>query len=188
LWLNDVNGRKRIRLTHSSMNVSMVGNFGVTDQIIDPQFVHPGIWYDYFSGDSLTFTGGSFNVNLHPGQFHIFTDQKLPTPEAGLIVGIEEPSVQIPLQYQLLQNYPNPFNPVTIISFEIPHQEQVRLFIYNILGQKVKILTEEVYQAGRHRLEWDGTGEAGEKLASGIYFMQLRAGEFIQNRRMVLLK
>ena len=103
-------------------------------------------------------------------------------------MGIEEPVTQIPLQYQLLQNYPNPFNPVTTISFEIPHQEHVRLFIYNILGQRLKTLTDEDYQAGRYRLIWDGTGEAGEKLASGIYFIQLKAGEFIQNRRMVLLK
>jgi 1,4-alpha-glucan branching enzyme len=188
LWLNDTNGRKRISLTHPSMNVIIVGNFGVTDQTIDPSFIHPGIWYDYFSGDSLIYLSGCINMNLHPGQFHIFTDKRLPTPEAGLIVGIEEPVAQIPLQYQLQQNYPNPFNPLTTISFEIPQREHVYLLIYNILGQRVKTLADKVYQPGRYRLIWDGTGESGEKLASGIYFLQLKAGEYIQNRRMVLLK
>lgn len=188
LWLNDVNGRKRIRLTHSSMNVSIVGNFGVTDQTIDPGFVHPGVWYDYFSGDSVVYISGSLNLNLHPGQFHIFTDQKLPSPEPGLIIGIQEPVTQVPFHYQLWQNYPNPFNPVTTITFEIPRNERVQLFIYNILGQLVKTLTDEIYQPGRYRLSWDGTDQSGNRIASGIYFLQLRAGEYIQNRQLILLK
>ncbi len=136
----------------------------------------------------MIYVSGSLNLNLHPGQFHIFTDKKLPTPEPGLIIGLQEPLAHLPFQYQLWQNYPNPFNPITTITFEVPSHGRVQLLIYNILGQQIKTLTDEIYPPGRYRLQWDGTDRSGAKLASGIYFAQLRAGEFVQNRRMILLK
>jgi 1,4-alpha-glucan branching enzyme len=188
LWLNDPSGKKRIRLMNPQMNVTIVGNFGVVTQSIDPQFLYPGTWYDYFSGDSLTVPPTGLSVNLYPGQFHIYTDKKLPTPEQGILTGIEDQPSVTPLSYQLWQNYPNPFNPETRITFEISRAGKVRITIFNVLGQRVATLLNEQYSAGRHELLWDGRNDSGEQLSSGIYFLQMKAGEFIQNRRMVLLK
>jgi len=188
LWLNDPSGKKRIRLMNPQMNVTIVGNFGVVTQTIDPQFLYPGVWYDYFSGDSVTVPASGLSVNLYPGQFHIYTDKKLPTPEQGILTDIGDNQVTTPLSYQLWQNYPNPFNPETSIKFEIPKAGKVQLYIYNVLGQRVATLLNEQYPAGRHEVRWDGRNDSSARLASGIYFLQLKAGSFIQNRRMVLLK
>jgi hypothetical protein len=91
---------------------------------------------------------------------------------------------QMPLVYKLVQNYPNPFNPTTKINFEIPKNSLVNLIIYDILGREVKkLVNNEIKQAGRYYVEFDGTN-----LASGIYFYRIEAGSFIDSKKMVLVK
>jgi hypothetical protein len=85
--------------------------------------------------------------------------------------------------YRLEQNYPNPFNPVTTINYSLQKQSQVELSVYNTLGQKVFTLVNGPQLAGQYAIPFNGTS-----LASGIYFYQLKAGEFSQIRKMVLMK
>jgi C1A family cysteine protease len=94
----------------------------------------------------------------------------------------------LPLRYALSQNYPNPFNAETQIRFSLPEKGPVTLEIFNILGQKVLTLAQGSYQAGLHQMAWDGSDGHGAPLASGIYFCRLRAGQFSETRRMVLLR
>ena len=98
-------------------------------------------------------------------------------------VGIEEDNEVIPTKYNLNQNYPNPFNPTTIISYSLPSQELVTINIYNILGQKVTELVNNVQLAGNYTVNFD----AG-KLSSGTYIYQIKAGNFVQSKKMLLLK
>jgi hypothetical protein len=88
----------------------------------------------------------------------------------------------------LEQNTPNPFNPTTTIAFTLPSTQHVSLVIYDATGRVVKTLADGVSQFGSHRLEWDGTDNAGNAVGSGIYFYRLEAGSFIQSKKMVLLK
>jgi hypothetical protein len=90
--------------------------------------------------------------------------------------------------YVLEQNYPNPFNPSTIIIFALPEATEVSLKIYDVAGQLVQTLVAGVVQAGRRQVVWDGTNQNGVKVASGVYFYQLRAGEFKQVRKMSLVR
>ncbi len=91
--------------------------------------------------------------------------------------------------FVLKQNYPNPFNPTTTIEFYLPIKKQISLTIYNALGQKVKTLIDnKVVSAGNHVLQWDGTNDAGAKVASGMYIYELKYGNFKQQKRMTLLK
>jgi hypothetical protein len=87
-----------------------------------------------------------------------------------------------PLIFQLKQNYPNPFNPSTMIEYQIPKTGEVKLSVYNLLGQKVATLVSEKQQAGIYQVEWNARG-----CASGIHFYKLTAGKFEQVRKMVLL-
>ena len=91
--------------------------------------------------------------------------------------------VQIPETYRLYQNYPNPFNPLTEISFSLPERANVKLKVYNILGQAVDILIEKTLPAGQHAVKWDGMGAA-----SGVYFYRLEANDFTSTKRMILMK
>ena len=90
--------------------------------------------------------------------------------------------------FALNQNYPNPFNPETKITFQFPQASQVTLRIFNILGKEIKTLVNEQYQAGKHTVNWDGKDNLGNVVSSGIYFYQLRAGNFTQAKKMILLR
>jgi hypothetical protein len=89
----------------------------------------------------------------------------------------------IPNHFRLLQNYPNPFNPTTTITYDLPSQSDVNLSVYNILGEKVATLVNEVKQAGRHKVIFNGAG-----LSSGIYLYKIQAGSYVTTRKMLLIK
>ena len=89
----------------------------------------------------------------------------------------------LPIKFGLLQNYPNPFNPTTTIRYQIPKQSQVTIKIFDVLGKEVAALLNAVQKAGAHEVEWNA-----KDFASGVYFYQIRAGEFIAIKKMLLIK
>ncbi len=98
-------------------------------------------------------------------------------------VDVEENEAKLPTEYALNQNYPNPFNPSTVISYALPKQEMVTLSIYNILGEEVAELVNEMQSAGNYKVNFDAS-----KLSTGAYIYRLQAGNFIQTKKMLLLK
>ncbi|MBD3258736.1 T9SS type A sorting domain-containing protein, partial [candidate division GN15 bacterium] len=94
----------------------------------------------------------------------------------------------LPAGFELAQNYPNPFNPTTRIDFSLPARADVTLVVYNILGQQVRTLVDKDLAAGDYSIEWDGTGDRGEAVATGIYLYRLTAGDEQATRKMLLLK
>lgn len=90
--------------------------------------------------------------------------------------------------FELLQNYPNPFNPQTKIGYTLPEESQVKLVVYNVLGQKVRTLVDEIQTAGYREVVWDGKDEKGKDVASGIYFYKLKVENFAQTKKMLLVK
>ena len=107
----------------------------------------------------------------------------------GTATDVENESESIlPLSYSLAQNYPNPFNPVTRIEFVLPRAEKATVRVTNVLGETVTTLLDEVLAAGRHAIEWRGVDQTGKSVPSGVYFYSLRAGDFVEVRKMVLLK
>jgi hypothetical protein len=80
-------------------------------------------------------------------------------------------------------NYPNPFNPVTHIRYGLPKTSDVKIEIYNIIGQKIKTLLDKPMEAGYHQVEFNS-----QNLSSGIYFYRIEAGEFQDVKKMILIK
>jgi hypothetical protein len=93
-----------------------------------------------------------------------------------------------PGQTALLGNYPNPFNPVTTIRYELSEEAHVTLRVYDMLGQLVRTLVDEQQSAGYRQVVWDGTNDAGQKVASGVYVYRMTDGKFNETRWMLLLK
>ena len=91
-------------------------------------------------------------------------------------------------QYDLYQNFPNPFNSNTSIEYILPNDIHVNIIIYNLLGNEIITLLNKKIQAGQHVVTWDGMDNTGQPVSGGIYFYKLQAGDFIQTRKMVLLK
>ena len=94
----------------------------------------------------------------------------------------------LPLRPDLEQNFPNPFNPSTSIPFALPSAAQVRLSVFNVLGQQVRTLLDREVEAGYHRMAWDGSDDAGRQAGAGVYFYLLESGSFLQTRKMTLVK
>jgi hypothetical protein len=113
-----------------------------------------------------------------------YDDDKIAWYENLSPVGIADydPAV-LPVKHLLYNNYPNPFNPTTNIEFSIPKSELVTLKVYNILGEEVATLVSANLPAGKHKYEWDASD-----MVSGVYFCRLRAENFMQTRKILLLR
>ncbi|HED36995.1 MAG TPA: hypothetical protein ENI76_01915, partial [Ignavibacteria bacterium] len=118
--LSVANSLKRINIYDSSMDVSIIGNFSVSQGSINPNFSKTGYWYDYFTSDSINVSNTTATITLAPGEFHIYTTVRLPKPDLDVVTGIKGSKNTIVTEFKLSQNYPNPFNPSTTISYSIP--------------------------------------------------------------------
>ncbi|RMH63551.1 MAG: T9SS C-terminal target domain-containing protein [Bacteroidetes bacterium] len=173
-----------IKLTHPSMNVYIVGNFGMTTIDVPTDFQSPGTWYEYFTGTTRTAEQDDL-ITLQPGEFRLYTNQDIGTAEPGLITVDAEarPGADLPADFTLAPNYPNPFNPSTTIHYTLPQAGPVRLEVYDALGRRVAMLVDEVQQPGAYTVPFEAA-----RLPSGPYLYRLTAGGRTLTRTMLLVK
>ncbi|MGE5861122.1 MAG: T9SS type A sorting domain-containing protein, partial [Ignavibacteria bacterium] len=101
----------------------------------------------------------------------------------NVIVGVEREAQEIPAEFALSQNYPNPFNAASVIKYSIPKLSHVKLNIFNTLGEEIETVVNEEQSAGVYKVNWSAAD-----LPSGVYFYQLHAGDFIETKKMILMK
>jgi hypothetical protein len=115
----------------------------------------------------------------------------LKTTNGGISVGIQNTNIEVPKQYLLSQNYPNPFNPSTIITFEIPEDNLVRLIIYDIMGKEILVLMNEFKVKGKYQVTFNANSISGV-ISSGVYFYKIscegRSSQFSSVKKMVFIK
>lgn len=99
-----------------------------------------------------------------------------------------EPGREVPQSFGLFQNYPNPFNPTTRIEYELSQSGPVTVAVYDVQGRRVSTLVDAQQAAGTHSVTWDGTNQAGQRVASGTYLYRLVKGGQVETRKMVLIK
>jgi hypothetical protein len=136
----------------------------------------PGFSYDAFLKDDHIYVADKYSLMVLESHF-----------VANEVKEVEDEE-NIPVAYSLSQNYPNPFNPETNIVFNIPKSAQVKLEIFNILGQKVRTLVDQYLKAGQNVVDWDGRDDLGKEVSSGMYFYRITTPEFSQTKKMVLLR
>ncbi|RMD93091.1 MAG: T9SS C-terminal target domain-containing protein, partial [Calditrichaeota bacterium] len=132
----------------------------------------------FTSDGSKLYTGVQIHDGLKGGLFilDLATSIKVDTREKKLN------------DFRLFTNYPNPFNSNTFISYQLPVSVKVTLKIYNLLGDVVSTLVDEIQTAGEYRVVWDGRDSEGHLVASGLYFYQLTAGDFKQTRKLLYIR
>ena len=101
---------------------------------------------------------------------------------------VEERGATSPAAFALQQNYPNPFNGGTVIDLTLPAAGDVELAVYNMAGQKVATLIDGPRSEGAYTVQWDGRDDGGRALASGMYMYRLRAGDWVEARKLLLLR
>lgn len=121
-------------------------------------------------------------VGVYDGGVHYFQRDQ----DVGIISDYISGSNALP--FQLFPNYPNPFNPITTIRYDLLKSVNVNVSIYNLLGQRIKVLENGFQQAGSYAMQWDGKDNYELSLSSGIYICRIQAGEFVQSIKLMLLK
>ena len=95
---------------------------------------------------------------------------------------------EIPKQFTLYQNFPNPFNPVTTLRYDLPEDAMVNITIYDMMGRVVNNLVSSQQTAGYRSIRWNATNNAGQPVSAGLYLYTIKAGNFSQTKKMILLK
>jgi hypothetical protein len=126
----------------------------------------------------------SLTTNIYEGMLTASID-KLGDYAVFVNTAIEKP---LPTKFELKRNFPNPFNPCTTIPIELPDDSFVEVAIYNILGEKIVVLSEGIKSSGYHNILWNGTNQFGQPVSSGIYFVSVHFGQNIYHQKMMLLK
>jgi hypothetical protein len=125
---------------------------------------------------------GDDDSGLDKGAVWMLFLDGIPSTSVREIVG------EIPASFMLEQNYPNPFNPETVIRYQLPVASEVRLTIFNALGQEIRTLVNGRQSPGLKSVVWDGKNDLGQPVNSGIYFYTLKAGERVQTKKMLLMR
>ena len=174
-------------------------------------------WWDaqfMYSGDKLTYTYDT-QSNMTSVEHHVWLDSSWIPKDKGLdifysfylndsagneylffepwnnitfirkliVTGVESNQGEVAKSYSLSQNYPNPFNPTTTIKYSIPKLSFVTIKIYDVLGSEVATLVNEEKPVGNYELTWNAA-----KLSSGVYFYQLKAGNYVETKKMILMR
>ena len=157
--------------------LSFVSDSGSTD-MNDPAYYPPRTTF-YVRGDALE-PDEEEGFFIYENNANLVIDV---TVEGVPSTATDPFDAEVPEAFALKQNYPNPFNPTTSLAFDLPRSEEVTLTVYNMLGEEVARLVDRRLAAGTYTVTWNARGQA-----SGIYLARLRAGSFVQTRRMVLVK
>lgn len=172
----------------------------VTDIVIDPNDTNNiyistpgwGVFRSTNSGEAWSSLNEGLSalqviqLKLHPAitsSMYASTNGAAIFKIEDLLSGLIELGLSHPIAYLLLQNYPNPFNPSTTINYQIPELSFVTIKVYDVLGNEVATLVNEEKSAGSYEIEFDGN-----ELTSGIYFYRIQAGNFVETKKMILLK
>ena len=138
----------------------------------------------FYSKEKM-FTDGEYNVFLNG-----YAPQMAVWPSLSfdqVILSNEEDKI-LPFRFALYQNYPNPFNPITTIDYEMARDEFVSIFVYDLMGRRIKTLVNKVNAPGRYSVSWNGTNDDSKLLSTGMYFYKMRAEGFESVKKLMLIK
>lgn len=146
-------------------------------------------WSAAYGDGGIGGAGANYSYNaMQDGSYLFAFDDSDNSQSVSLIVGIDNGIPEVPDHFDISANYPNPFNPATTLKYQIPQTSEVAINIYNNLGQIVRTLVNKKQEPGYYEITWNGMNDDGQMVSSGVYIYQIRAGDFIKSRKMILLK
>jgi len=177
---------------------SLGGAFLVVDGFVTPTLLANETEMRYQHSENQTrvliqgsFSGGplvSFDGTWELVSIELSNYCGLPCTDSSITVVEPGDPGTLPGGYSLCQNYPNPFNPTTTIRYDLPELADVRIAVYNVVGQVVRTLVDRQMSPGQYETVWDGRDDSGSPVSSGLYLYRMTAGNFSQSRKMLLLK
>lgn len=161
---------KRLQLIDPSMQVNILGNFGITSSPVNPEFSQPGKWYEYFTGDSINVTDVSAPLNFLPGEYRLYSTKKLESPK--IILGVEEHKKAGKEGFVTV--YPNPSPDEFTFEINSMNPSQADVSIFNLTGKMIRQIKTSFPASGVQTFIWDGKSENGSKAPTGIYIVNIR--------------
>ncbi|HSG29267.1 MAG TPA: T9SS type A sorting domain-containing protein, partial [Candidatus Krumholzibacterium sp.] len=144
------------------------------------KYLHNSVYECDIPGNRSFFIDDQYDAAGNP--------QVLEVDNFGSCITVDVPDGSLPTPIVLRQNYPNPFNPVTTIRFSVAERGHASLRIFDVRGALVKTLVDRIVDAGEVSILWDGTDDGGNRISSGVYFLNLRKGEETMTRKMIMLR
>ncbi len=160
---------KRLNLSHVDLKVTILGNFGVTQGSLNPSFQESGYWYDYFTGDSVNVINVTEGITLQPGEYRLYTNKKLTTPD--FILDLNESFTNAPETG--LNAYPNPSRDHFTIRVTLNQSAYVTMTVFDITGKEVNRLIDGQKVDSIHEFQWNCNTAMGSEVENGIYFIRL---------------
>ena len=191
---DEVESYEGVLVQLNNVTISSIGQYdwSITDAsgfeaLIDDDMsnISADILMDSFvEGQELDFVRGIFNFSY--GTYKI---QIRDLNDVGTTLGINDDVNINPYEYAFHNNFPNPFNPETQIRFSIGNSELVKLVVYDMMGRQIRtLIAGESFNSGFHAVNWNGLNDNGEKVPSGMYVYRIKAGDFIDFKKMLLVK
>ena len=178
-WISQTSGTSNTLNSVCFTDVNNGMTVGITGTIL--RTTNGGTtWISQTSGTSNYLNSVSI-IDAYNGTAVGMTGTILRTTNGGVFVN--QISSEIPERFSLYQNYPNPFNPSTKINYDIPKASYVKLIVYDVLGKKIATLVNEKLSSGSYEVDWNGSG-----YPSGVYFYKLTTGDYVETKKMILLK
>ena len=190
---DEVESYEGVLVKLNNVTVSAVNDFdwSITDEtgfeaLIDDDMA--SFEADNFMGTLVEGQGLDHVMGIFNYSFGTYKVQIRDVADLGQTVAVDDVQVN-PYEYALHDNFPNPFNPETQIRFSIGSQEDVKLIIYDVVGRQVRTLVNgSSFSPGFHVANWDGLDDKGQKVPSGLYIYRIKAGSFIADKKMLLVK
>lgn len=173
-------GKQKQVWVSGAMNVTVTANFDVVDQNTFTGFQHDGWWYEYLSGDSLYVTDVNMTIPLGPGEYRVFTDQRLPLPDLDVSNPVGEAEA-IDLGREMVI-YPNPCRDWAVVELDLDRGERCQVRLLDMRGMEVLNRGEMKMSPGKNFIELDV-----ESLAAGTYLLQVRGESFLQSSKLRVL-
>jgi photosystem II stability/assembly factor-like uncharacterized protein len=177
--LNNSNGRA---MYFANVNTGWIGGYTSTGNSNIARTTNGGVNWSYQNMGGTQIINGLCFTDAMTGWAVGFNGVILKTVTSG-VTGVQNIGTEIPSSYSLGQNYPNPFNPTTNVKFSIVKAGDAKVVVYDVQGREVQTLVNEKLNAGTYEVRFDGS-----MLTSGVYFYKMTAGNFIETKRMVLIK
>jgi hypothetical protein len=170
-FIVEVNARER-----GAIHIAMAGIKGIqTDDVI--------LEFSFQSEWAANVTTTEIKLNAVEAN-----DQDVINVLNGKIFLSSPDAESVPTRFELFQNYPNPFNQDTQIVFQIPNACHLKLTVFNLNGERIRTIVNEIKPAGKYRVTWDGKADNGETISSGIYIIKMKSDGFEKDRKLILLK
>ena len=164
---------KTIHLNSADMNVTVLGNFDVVENSIDPEFQNTGTWYEYFTGEILEVSDVNAALTLQPGEFRLYTDEQVDPP--AFVTADNEVIIHETAKWEI---GPNPANDQSRVYLELAAPATVQFLVMDVNGKYIEVQEAELLPIGFHHFEI-------ERLPAGMYFVQMKIDDSVETQKLI---